>query len=51
MIILIQGLTKHLTRIAGLTVLDSGHECLLLMMAYNSIGQRATVREDQSSTS
>jgi hypothetical protein len=33
-------------KVVGPTVLDRGHECLLVMIAYDSIGQWAIVRED-----
>jgi hypothetical protein len=46
MIILIRWLTTHLTRKCDwATLLDRGHECQLLMMAYDSIDQWAIVRQ------
>jgi hypothetical protein len=52
MAILIQGLTSHLNEeVVGPTASNMGHECLLLMMFYDSTSQWVTVRQDQSLTS
>jgi hypothetical protein len=46
MVVLIQGLTLHLNQeVVRLALLDRDNECILLMMAYDSIGMWDTMRE------